>query len=77
MISISMENALVEEYFTMTLVSLGFRLFQNEVVRVSKIYKMSSWPKVGCAFPMVMSSNFRMRKPRDHDHEKDASYFTP
>ena len=31
--------------------------------------------KVGCAFPMVISSDFRMGKYRDDDHEEDAPYF--
>ena len=30
--------------------------------------------KVGCAFPMVISSDFRMGKHRDGDHEEDAPY---
>ena len=31
--------------------------------------------KVGCAFPMVILSDFRMGKQRDDDHEEDAPYF--
>ena len=31
--------------------------------------------KVGCAFPMVISSDFRMGKHRDDDHEEDAPHF--
>ena len=31
---------------------------------------------MGCAFPMVISSDFRTGKHRDDDHEEDASYFT-
>ena len=31
--------------------------------------------KAGCAFPMIISSNFRMGKHRDDDHEVDAPYF--
>ena len=31
--------------------------------------------KVGCAFPMVISSDLRMGKHRDDDHEEDAPYF--
>ena len=30
--------------------------------------------KVGCAFPMVISSDFRKGKHRDDDHEEDAPY---
>ena len=29
--------------------------------------------KVGCAFPMVVSSDFRLGKHRDDGHEEDAS----
>ena len=32
--------------------------------------------KVGCAFWMAISSDFRMGKHRDDDHEEDAHYFT-
>ena len=32
--------------------------------------------KVGSAFPMVISSDLRMGKHRDDDHEEDAPYFT-
>ena len=49
MISISMENALAEEYFTMILVSFEFRPFQNKVVSVSKRHKIDAyliWPRV-------------------------------
>jgi len=31
--------------------------------------------KLGCVFPMVISSDFRMGKHRDDDHEEDAPYF--
>ena len=31
--------------------------------------------KVGCAFPMVILSDFRMKKHKDDDHEEDAPYF--
>ena len=31
--------------------------------------------KVGCAFPMVISSDFRMRKHTNDDHKEDAPYF--
>ena len=30
---------------------------------------------VGCAFPMVISSDFHMGKYRDDNHEEDAPYF--
>ena len=32
--------------------------------------------KVQCAFPMVISSEFRMRQHWDGDHQKDAPHFT-
>ena len=32
--------------------------------------------KLGCVFPMVISSDFRMGEHRDDDHEEDAPYFT-
>ena len=31
--------------------------------------------KVGCAFPMVIASDFRMGKHRDDDYEEDTPYF--
>jgi len=31
--------------------------------------------KMGCAFPMVISSDIHMGKHRDDDHEEDAPYF--
>ena len=31
--------------------------------------------KVPCAFPMVISSDFRVGQHRDDDHEEDAPYF--
>ena len=31
--------------------------------------------KLGCVFPMVISSDFRMGEHRDDDHEEDAPYF--
>ena len=31
--------------------------------------------KVGCIFPMVISSEFRMRQHRDDDHRDDAPHF--
>ena len=31
--------------------------------------------KLGCAFPMVISSDFRVGQHRDDDHEEDAPYF--
>ena len=31
--------------------------------------------KVGCIFPMVILSEFRLVKYRDDDHQEDASYF--
>ena len=35
-----------------------------------------TFSKVGCAVPMVISSNFRMVKHRDDDYEEDAPCFT-
>ena len=32
--------------------------------------------KLGCAFPMVISSDFRVGQHRDDDHEEDAPYFS-
>ena len=32
--------------------------------------------KVECVFPMVILSEFRMRKCRDDDHKEDAPHFT-
>jgi len=32
--------------------------------------------KVECAFPMVISSEFRMRRHRDGDYHEDAPHFT-
>ena len=32
--------------------------------------------KVGCVFPMAISSDFRMEKHRDDEHEEKAPYFT-
>ena len=32
--------------------------------------------KVGCIFPLVISSEFRMRQNRDGDHREDAPHFT-
>ena len=32
--------------------------------------------KVGCIFPMVISSEFRMGQYRDDDHREDASHFS-
>ena len=40
------------------------------------LFQKSEFIKVGCAFPMVISSDFRMGKHRDDDHEEDAPYFT-
>ena len=34
-----------------------------------------SYNKLGCVFPMVISSDFRMGEHRDDDHEEDAPYF--
>ena len=34
-----------------------------------------SYNKLGCAFPMVISSDFRVGQHRDDDHEEDAPYF--
>ena len=31
--------------------------------------------KVACVFPMVISSEFRMRQCRDDDHREDAPHF--
>ena len=31
--------------------------------------------KIGCIFPMVISSGFRMGQYRDDDHREDASHF--
>ena len=31
--------------------------------------------KVGCIFPMVISSDFRMGEHRDDDHQEDAPHF--
>ena len=31
--------------------------------------------KVGCVFPMVISSDFRMGQHRDDDHQEDAPHF--
>ena len=31
--------------------------------------------KVGCVFPMVISSDFRTGQHRDDDHQEDAPYF--
>ena len=33
------------------------------------------WCKVGCIFPMVISSEFRMGQFRDDDHRRDAPHF--
>ena len=40
-----------------------------------KVPKIQS-DKVGCAFPMVISSDFCMGKHIDDDHEENAPYFT-
>ena len=32
--------------------------------------------KVGCVFPMVISSEFRIEQNRDDDHREDAPHFT-
>ena len=46
-------------------------IFGNE-----KFEKFFKGNKVGCVFPMVISSDFRMGKHRDHDREEDAPNFT-
>ena len=37
----------------------------------------SIWPesKVGCIFPMVISSDFPMAQHRDDDHQEDVAHF--
>ena len=32
--------------------------------------------KVGCAFPMAISSDSRMKQHRDDGHQEDATHFT-
>ena len=34
-----------------------------------------SFYKVGCVFPMVISSEFRMEQHRDDDHQEDVPHF--
>ena len=36
----------------------------------------SRWTKVGCVFPMVISSDFRMGRHRSDANQKDATHFT-
>ena len=43
--------------------------------RESYLFDVSSF-KVGCVFPMVISSELRMGQKRDHDHREDAPHFT-
>ena len=43
---------------------------------VSGKFPYTSNAKVECVFPMVISSEFRMRQHRDHDHREDTSHFT-
>ena len=42
---------------------------------VSGKFPYTSNAKVGCVFPMVISSEFRMRQHRDDDHREDAPHF--
>ena len=55
-----------------------FILFEAKKIETIEIplqwYQSNAYDKVGCAFPMVSSSDFRMGKHRD-DHEKDAPHF--
>ena len=49
-----------------------FSILQNLSIRI--FWYMVC--KLGCVFPMVISSDFRMGEHRDDDHEEDAPYFT-
>ena len=58
---------------------LSIQTFCNQVI--IKEFKGSPhpshfWNKLGCVFPMVISSDFRMGEHRDDDHEEDAPYFS-
>ena len=37
---------------------------------------LSRWTKVGCVFPMVISSDFRKGRQRGDANQKDATHFT-
>ena len=39
-------------------------------------YIFQQFGKVGCAVPMVISSDFHMDQHRDDDHQEDAPHFS-
>lgn len=50
-----------------------FKLITGNDPEISQKFLMN---KLGCVFPMVISSDFRMGEHRDDDHEEDAPYFS-
>ena len=54
-------------------------IFIQEYINKSKLMKEKEegkrFFKVGCIFPMVISSDSRMGQHRDDDHQEDAPHF--
>ena len=49
---------------------------ENEYFYQGMFTRNSLQTKVGCIFPMAISSEFRMKQNRDDDHPEDAPHFT-
>ena len=47
--------------------------FKSQLLTWASTYQKAY--KVGCAFPMVISSDFQMDNHRDNDHDEDTPYF--
>ena len=54
----------------------SFMRYLESIFGNEKFEKFFKGNKVGCVFPMVISSDFRMGKHTDDDWEKDAPNFT-
>ena len=50
-----------------------FIRFWKKYLLIWLFQKYKAW----CAFPMVISSDFRIGHHRDDDHQADAPHFTP
>ena len=47
---------------------------ETNSLRKNSFSKLKKYDKVGCDFPMVISSEFRMRQYRDDDHREDTPH---